>query len=489
MFDHWKHFFHPHEGNDHRPLAYRAISGLALLFVVAGVLGITLFQSTAVYDSDRFLSSVLPSVLVDLTNEDRQDEGLQTLAKNKKLAEAAQMKANHMVENGYFAHDSPSGIQPWHWINKVGYSYKTAGENLAVDFSDSADVVDAWMDSKLHRENILETEFTEIGIATARGEYEGEETVYVVQMFANPSKTELASRRNGGTENNTEDDTADTTDESDVATLEPDQEDVSQQATDDTDTETNTDTDETSPGTSSADLVAQLAEETADLADSIEGTTSEANKKPDQSSQESRSAQPGEPATDTDTSQSDQLAQAPTAAEPGNQTEENGTSGVSTADNQPKTDSTTSERANRPTQTATTAPTSTKQESDDTTTNQQQNLVTTSLAQTDFPEPTAFGQVAGKTSFALTPRQYADNISHWLSQPEQVMQTVFLVLGGLILLALVISMAVEAKHHHFRQAVLTGIALLLLATTAAIVETHIFSNPVITSGGAAIGLQ
>ena len=477
MFDHWKHFFHPHEGNDHRPLAYRAISGLALLFVVAGVLGITLFQSTAVYDSDRFLSSVLPSVLVDLTNEDRQDEGLQTLAKNEKLAKAAQMKANHMVENGYFAHDSPDGIQPWHWINQAGYSYETAGENLAVDFSDSADVVEAWMDSKLHRENILETEFTEIGIATARGVYEGEETVYVVQMLANPSETELASRRSDNPEDNT--------DESDVATSQKEPEDASQKASDDT----GTDTDETSPGTASADLVAQLAEETTDLADSIEGTTSEANKKPDQSSQESQSFQPSEPTTDTDTSQSDQLARAPTAADTGNQTEDNGTSGVSSADNQPKTKPTTSERADRPTQTATTAPTAKGSESSSSTGIRQPNPATTSLAQTDFPEPTASGQIAGKTSFALTPRQYADDISHWLSQPEQVMQTVFLVLGGLILLALVISMAVEAKHHHFRQAVLTGMALLLLATTAVVVETHIFSNPVITSGGAAIGLQ
>jgi len=198
MFNHWKDFFHPHEGNDHHPHAYRKISAIALACVVGLVLVVTAAQTGYVRNSDTFLSSVLPSVLIDLTNENRQSEGLAGLESNDTLVRAAQLKANHMAEEGYFAHDSPSGVTPWTWFEKAGYTYDHAGENLAIHFSDSKDVVESWMESRLHRENILEEDFTEIGIATAEGEYKGKETVFVVQMFGTPDETELAERQQEG---------------------------------------------------------------------------------------------------------------------------------------------------------------------------------------------------------------------------------------------------------------------------------------------------
>lgn len=197
MFDIWKQHFHPHEDNDHHPHAYRKASAVALAGVVGCILVLSALQTRCVRQSDQFASSVLPSVLVDLTNEDRREHNRDRLRFNSTLTKAAQMKANHMAENGYFTHDSPSGVTPWYWFREVGYSYREAGENLAVDFTDSKHLTDAWMDSRLHRENILEEDFTEIGIATARGQYKGRQSVFVVQLFAQPDDKELAQRRSG----------------------------------------------------------------------------------------------------------------------------------------------------------------------------------------------------------------------------------------------------------------------------------------------------
>jgi uncharacterized protein YkwD len=197
MFEHWKDHFHPHEGNKHEPPAYQTAGAVALTLVVLAIVTFSILQTSYIQNSERFLSSVLPAVLVDLANEDRDDNDLAELTANETLARAAQLKANHMVENEYFAHDAPDGTTPWEWFAEAGYQYETAGENLAINFSDSADVERAWMDSPAHRENILEENFTEIGIATAKGEYEGEETIYVVQFFGRPSAAELAEREDG----------------------------------------------------------------------------------------------------------------------------------------------------------------------------------------------------------------------------------------------------------------------------------------------------
>lgn len=131
-------------------------------------------------------AAVLPAVLVDLTNKARLDSGQSTLVRNQVLDQAAQMKANDMASLGYFAHTSPAGITPWHWFSQVNYDFAYAGENLAVDFTESVDVENAWLGSPTHRANILNDNFTEIGIATAYGSYNGRPTTYVVQMFGKP---------------------------------------------------------------------------------------------------------------------------------------------------------------------------------------------------------------------------------------------------------------------------------------------------------------
>ncbi len=153
-------------------------------FVIGSVFLISSLQSF--FMSTNQFASVIDSVLVDLTNTDRAAYNLGSLAVNPKLTAAAQAKANDMAAKSYFAHTAPDGTDSWYWFKQSGYDFQTAGENLAVDFSDSADVERAWMNSPSHRDNILNGKYTEVGIATASGVYQGHPTVFVVTMFGTP---------------------------------------------------------------------------------------------------------------------------------------------------------------------------------------------------------------------------------------------------------------------------------------------------------------
>jgi uncharacterized protein YkwD len=134
-------------------------------------------------------ASVVAAVLVDLANTDRTQNRLDGLTINPVLQKAAQLKANDMAAKSYFAHTSPDGVDPWYWFNQARYKFTYAGENLAIDFSDSDAVNAAWMNSPTHRANILDQHYTEIGIATADGMYQGHTTTFVVEEFGSPAKT------------------------------------------------------------------------------------------------------------------------------------------------------------------------------------------------------------------------------------------------------------------------------------------------------------
>jgi hypothetical protein len=184
---HWfKRYFIPHEGNEYKPHLLRSEATVVFLGVIL-FLEILFFFQTILVSRSSFFAAVLPSVLVQDTNTDRIGDNKQPLAVNKLLGEAAQLKANDMAAKGYFSHNSPDGKTPWYWLEQVGYKYSYAGENLAVNFADSKDIVLAWMNSPTHRANILNKNFSEFGIAAATGTYEGRETIFVVQLFGKPA--------------------------------------------------------------------------------------------------------------------------------------------------------------------------------------------------------------------------------------------------------------------------------------------------------------
>jgi hypothetical protein len=88
-----------------------------------------------------------------------------------------------MFGYNYFAHTSPQGVNPWHWFNKANYNYTYAGENLAMNFVEAEDAMQAWMNSPTHRDNIISKNYTEIGIAVGVGKIDGVDTTIVVQLF------------------------------------------------------------------------------------------------------------------------------------------------------------------------------------------------------------------------------------------------------------------------------------------------------------------
>jgi uncharacterized protein YkwD len=129
--------------------------------------------------------------VIKLVNEAREKEGLQKLTVSEKLNEVATAKVNDMVANKYFAHTSPKGLNPWHWFELVGYDYKYAGENLAINFITAEAQQAAWMKSPTHKKNILNVNYSEIGVAVAAGEVNGTMGIIAVQEFgtlAHPGK-------------------------------------------------------------------------------------------------------------------------------------------------------------------------------------------------------------------------------------------------------------------------------------------------------------
>lgn len=182
-----KHIFIPHEGNDKQPHLLRSKATALIMAVSIALELLVLVALFPIFGKGLdFIAAVLPGVLVDETNKTRLAYNLNTLERNPLLEQAAQLKADDMAARGYFAHNTPEGEEPWVFLEDVGYTYETAGENLAVNFSDSMAAHEAWMNSPGHRANIVRNSFTEIGIATARGEYEGRNTIFVVQFFGKP---------------------------------------------------------------------------------------------------------------------------------------------------------------------------------------------------------------------------------------------------------------------------------------------------------------
>jgi len=123
--------------------------------------------------------------LLNITNKNRENEGLPTLVISDELSKAAYLKGLDMFEKNYWAHNSPIGDTPWVFFKKVGYDYTYAGENLARGFATSDDVVKAWMQSASHKENMLSPNYQEVGFAIVDGKLLGEDTTLVVEMFGN----------------------------------------------------------------------------------------------------------------------------------------------------------------------------------------------------------------------------------------------------------------------------------------------------------------
>lgn len=107
---------------------------------------------------------VIEAKVVELTNAERAKHGLKALVMDQPLMAAAREKSQDMKNNNYFSHTSPTFGSPFDRMKALGIAYKSAGENIAKGQQTPEQVVEAWMNSEGHRANILDANYTHIGV-------------------------------------------------------------------------------------------------------------------------------------------------------------------------------------------------------------------------------------------------------------------------------------------------------------------------------------
>ncbi len=149
------------------------------------VVGIFLCPKTVV------ASEITSERIIELTNKERNKKDLDRIKVDKSLTKAANNKALFLKEHDLFKH-STAEKNFSDWVVETGYAYSYVGENLALDFSSSEDIIEAWMNSPSHKKNLLYPEYQEIGMAVVEmeNEYQSHSSVLVVQVFATPIKGE-----------------------------------------------------------------------------------------------------------------------------------------------------------------------------------------------------------------------------------------------------------------------------------------------------------
>jgi len=132
-----------------------------------------------------------------LVNAERTKKGLAPLRENPLLDKSAELKAEDLIQKDYWAHNSPEGLEPWNFFQRVGYGYSYAGENLAKNFYNPQDIINSWMNSEEHRKDILNGVYEETGIAvvypTVTNVLFTSGTLLIVQHFGTKIKPYIGS--------------------------------------------------------------------------------------------------------------------------------------------------------------------------------------------------------------------------------------------------------------------------------------------------------
>src|SRR3989344_5006727 len=189
-------FFFPSGSNRRMPLSLR---GYALLCyasaAVAVVVLVSFSQVSSVFPLPfrTFFAALSQELITSQVNSERERISILPLSTNPLLSEAARMKAEDMIALDYFSHRDLSGNLPWMWFNRVGYRYAAAGENLAIDFSDSNALVRSWLNSPTHAKIIQNGTFRDIGIGIASGDFQGRYTSVAVMFVGTKTAASVAS--------------------------------------------------------------------------------------------------------------------------------------------------------------------------------------------------------------------------------------------------------------------------------------------------------
>lgn len=125
-------------------------------------------------------TSTQAEVVLKLVNQERSKQGLKSLTLSTKLTSIATTKTKDMAVNKYFSHTSPTYGSPFEMLQHFGVTYRAAGENIAAGQRTPEEVMRAWMSSSGHRANILNSNYTQIGVGYYQG---GSYNTYWSQLF------------------------------------------------------------------------------------------------------------------------------------------------------------------------------------------------------------------------------------------------------------------------------------------------------------------
>ncbi|OGF19444.1 hypothetical protein A3D54_01805 [Candidatus Falkowbacteria bacterium RIFCSPHIGHO2_02_FULL_45_15] len=132
-----------------------------------------------------YASAITADKIIALTNQARAKYNLPELTPNPALAKAAEQKAQAIFAAQKFSHNF--GDKKFsQWIKEQGYQYAIVGENLAINFTASEPLLNAWLASPTHKKNILHQDYREIGVAVRTADWQGEEETLVVELFGAP---------------------------------------------------------------------------------------------------------------------------------------------------------------------------------------------------------------------------------------------------------------------------------------------------------------
>jgi hypothetical protein len=174
------------------------LHGLRVLFLGIALISLCLVKidtpTIALKTSQvlAYATNISRADLLTYTNQSRAQNGLGALALNSQLNTSSQNKAQDMITYDYWAHTSPSGVEPWYWFDAAGYVYSGAGENLAYGFDSSSGTVNGWMNSPSHRANML-GDYVDVGFGIANGaNYQGGPNTVVVAHYGKPQASQPA---------------------------------------------------------------------------------------------------------------------------------------------------------------------------------------------------------------------------------------------------------------------------------------------------------
>jgi uncharacterized protein YkwD len=150
----------------------RLLPALALLLIASA--------ASAIEPSNEITAA---NVLREM-NGYRAEEGLPPLQLDERIHQAAEDRMRDMEDGQYWSHRAPDGRSPFAWLASHAYDYQSAGENLANGFETARLLVQAWMESRGHRANIMSTDYEDCGIAIIDGSTLGPATgKSIVVMF------------------------------------------------------------------------------------------------------------------------------------------------------------------------------------------------------------------------------------------------------------------------------------------------------------------